>query len=96
MFHIFTVWSKPRVLEVYLNIAQWGPGLFGAEAASRYYFGKSASALTRREAVLLVAALPNPQARNPRRPSRTMRLVARAVERRLPAMVPRAQCVLNP
>ena len=53
-------WPKERVIEVYLNIAQWGPGIFGAEAASQQYFHKSAAELTRREALLLAAALPNP------------------------------------
>ena len=53
-------WPKQRVLEVYLNIAQFGDGVFGIEAASIAYFGKSASALTRREAATLAAVLPNP------------------------------------
>ncbi len=95
-YAMVTVWSKPRVLEVYLNIAQWGPGLFGAEAASRYYFGKPASALTRREAVLLAAALPNPEARNPRRPSRTHLAIAQSIERRIPYIAKRAGCVVRP
>lgn len=90
------IWPKPRMLEVYLNIAQWGPGLFGAEAASRRYFGKSASALTKREAVLLAASLPNPLARNPARPSRTLNLIADAVQLRLPWIAKRADCVLKP
>jgi monofunctional biosynthetic peptidoglycan transglycosylase len=90
------LWPEPRMLEVYLNIAQWGPGLFGAEAASRRYFHKPASALTRREAVLLAAALPSPLARNPAKPSRTMLLIANAVERRLPLIAKRAGCVLKP
>jgi len=80
-------------MEVYLNVAQFGPGIFGVEAASRYYFHKSAADLTRNEAVLLVAALPNPRFRNPARPSRRMLLVTRAVERRLPIMVPRTGCL---
>ena len=54
------VWSKRRVIEVYLNIAEWGDGLFGAEAAAQNYFDKPASALTQREASLLAVALPNP------------------------------------
>jgi monofunctional biosynthetic peptidoglycan transglycosylase len=95
--YVMTVlWPKQRMLEVYLNIAQWGPGLFGAEAASRRYFRKPASALTRREAVLLAAALPSPLARNPARPSRTMLLIANAVEGRLPLIAKRAGCVLKP
>ena len=87
------LWTKARMMEVYLNVAQFGPGIFGVEAASRYYFHKSAADLTRREAVLLVAALPNPRFRNPARPSRRMLLVTRAVERRLPIMVARTGCL---
>jgi len=90
------LWSKKRMLEVYLNIAQWGPDLYGAEAASRRYFHKPASRLTRREAVLLAAALPNPEARNPAKPGRTLSLVANAVERRMPYIAKRAGCVLKP
>ncbi|GAB6183212.1 monofunctional biosynthetic peptidoglycan transglycosylase [Thermodesulfovibrio hydrogeniphilus] len=52
--------SKKRILELYLNIAEWGEGIFGAEAAARYHFGKSASALTAWEAARLAASLPNP------------------------------------
>jgi monofunctional glycosyltransferase len=87
------LWTKARMMEVYLNVAQFGPGIFGVEAASRYYFHKSAADLTRHEAVLLVAALPNPRFRNPARPSRRMLLVTRAVERRLPIMFQRAGCL---
>jgi monofunctional biosynthetic peptidoglycan transglycosylase len=89
------VWPKQRMIEVYLNVAQFGPGIFGAEAASRYYFHKSAAELTRREAVLLAATLPNPRWRNPAKPSRRMLIVAKAVERRMPIMVPRSACVLR-
>jgi monofunctional biosynthetic peptidoglycan transglycosylase len=53
-------WSKRRILEIYLNIAEWGPGVFGAEAAARYHFRKPASQLGLREAALLAVALPNP------------------------------------
>ncbi len=64
------VWSKRRILEIYLNIAEWGPdGVFGAQAASRARFGKSARALTVHEAALMARALPNPILRNPARPS---------------------------
>lgn len=54
------MWRKERIIEVYLNVAEWGPGIFGAEAAARHYFGKPASELTRREASLMAAILPNP------------------------------------
>jgi monofunctional biosynthetic peptidoglycan transglycosylase len=69
-------WPKRRIIEIYLNIAEWGDGVFGAEAAARTYFGKSASALTRRESSLLAAALPNPSARDPRHPSPRQRALA--------------------
>jgi monofunctional glycosyltransferase len=88
------IWGRPRVMEVYLNVAQFGPGIFGVEAASRRYFGKSAAELTRREAVLLTAALPNPGFRNPARPSRTMIRIANKIERRMPIMAARSACVL--
>ncbi len=55
-----TICSKQRILEIYLNIAQWGSGQFGAQAASRHYFDKNAKQLNRYEAALLAAVLPNP------------------------------------
>lgn len=57
---IETLWPKERIMEVYLNVAEWGDGLFGAEAAAQKRFGKSAKHLTPREAALLAAVLPNP------------------------------------
>jgi monofunctional biosynthetic peptidoglycan transglycosylase len=63
------VWPKTRIMEVYLNIIEWGPGLYGAEAASRAYFRKPASALTPREAALLVTVLPNPREWRPDQPT---------------------------
>ena len=54
-------WSKRRILEVYLNIAQFDTAVFGVEAAARHYFGKSARKLNDREAALLAAALPSPE-----------------------------------
>lgn len=67
--YLEALWPKDRILEVYLNIVELGPGLYGAEAASRRYFGKSAAALSAREAALLAAVLPDPLDRNPARPS---------------------------
>ncbi|MGV1014833.1 MAG: monofunctional biosynthetic peptidoglycan transglycosylase [Methyloceanibacter sp.] len=93
---ISLVWPKERIMEVYLNVAQFGPGIFGAEAASRYYFGKSASKLTRREAVLLAATLPQPRSRNPAKPSARMLRIAGAVERRLAYIAKRADCLVPP
>ena len=65
------VWSKTRVLEVYLNIAEWGPdGVFGAEAGARHAFGRPAAGLSARDAGLMAAALPNPIVRDTARPTR--------------------------
>lgn len=58
---IESAWSKARIMEVYLNAAEWGDGLFGAEAAAQARFGKSAAELTAREAALMAAVLPNPR-----------------------------------
>ncbi len=68
-FMIELLWGKRRILEVYLNVAQTGEGLFGVEAASQAYFGKSAARLSAREAALIAACLPNPVAYDARRPS---------------------------
>lgn len=54
------LWPKRRVMEVYLNVIEWGPGIFGAEAAARHWFGKPASRLSAMEAARLAAILPNP------------------------------------
>jgi monofunctional glycosyltransferase len=59
------VLSKKRILELYLNVAEWGEGIFGAEAASRHYYGKSSSELTPEEAARLASVLPNPRKYNP-------------------------------
>lgn len=69
---IETFWSKKRIMEVYLNMIEMGPGIYGAEAAARYYFHKPASNLTRNEAALIAASLPNPRKRNPAAPSSYM------------------------
>jgi len=60
-FMIEWAWGKRRIMEVYLNVIEWGPGIYGVEAAAKHYFGKSSSKLTRREAALLAAILPNPR-----------------------------------
>ena len=88
------IWPKQRMIEVYLNVAQFGPGIFGAEAASRYYFHKPAADLTRHEAALLAVALPSPRWRNPARPSARMLRIATAIERRMPIIARRSACVV--
>ena len=66
---IEALWSKKRILEVYLNVVEMGQGVYGAESAAQYYFHKSAKSLTRKEAALLIAILPSPQKWDARRPS---------------------------
>jgi monofunctional biosynthetic peptidoglycan transglycosylase len=65
--------TKPRILELYLNVAEWGHGIFGAEAAARHHFGKAASELSIEEAALLAAILPSPRRYDPMRVTRYLR-----------------------
>lgn len=79
------VWSKRHILEIYMNIAEWGPGIFGAEAAAQYYFHKPAAALSAYEAARLTAILPNPIRWNAAKPTpyierRTRSIQARAMQ----------------
>lgn len=60
-FLIELIWGKQRILEVYLNVIETGPGCFGVEAAAQHYFHKSAKNLTRAEAAMIVAGFPNPK-----------------------------------
>jgi monofunctional glycosyltransferase len=76
------LWGKRRILEVYLNVIEWGPGIFGAEAAARTYFGVPASALTPHQAALMAAVLPNPRRWSPALPTRFVVSRAAAIERR--------------
>ncbi len=86
-------WPKRRILEVYLNIAEWGEGIFGAEAAARHYFGKSAANLSAREAALLATALPNPLRRDPRRPGARHRALANRILERSRDAAPWLDCL---
>lgn len=67
------VWSKQRILEVYMNIAEFGPGIFGVQAAARHFFDVDAADLTQLQAARLAAVLPDPKERNPTRDSSFMR-----------------------
>lgn len=67
--------SKQRIFEIYLNVIEWGDGIFGCEAAARAYYRKSATALTAAESAMLAGAIINPRVHNPGRPTR--RLLAR-------------------
>lgn len=64
-----TIWSKERILHVYVNVVELGDGIFGAEAAAKAYFGKPAAALTASESALLAAVLPNPRVLRASKPS---------------------------
>lgn len=75
--------GKRRILELYLNVAEFGPGVFGSEAASRRYFGKSAADLSVDEAVALAASLPNPTSWHPGSSSSASRRRAEAIKRRM-------------
>lgn len=78
---IEALWPKRRILEVYLNIAEMGPGIFGAEAASQHYFGRAAADLNLGRAAALAVTLPNPRERDPRHPSGSrVRAAARAAD----------------
>ncbi|QFR33129.1 biosynthetic peptidoglycan transglycosylase [Ancylobacter sp. TS-1] len=83
--YINLVMSKSRQLELYLNIAEWGPdGEFGAEAGARRAFGVGAGALSPRQAALLAVTLPNPYRRNPAKPGRGLNRLASNLQARLP------------
>lgn len=73
------VWTKRRTLEIYLNVAEFGQGVFGIEAAAQHYFGIPARDLSGARAALLAAALPDPKDRNPARPSGYLRKRARQI-----------------
>lgn len=76
------VWTKERMLEIYLNIAEWDRGIFGAPAAANHYFSKDIEALRWREAALLAVSLPNPKERNPANPSGGLNRLAQRIEQR--------------
>nr|WP_234717035.1 monofunctional biosynthetic peptidoglycan transglycosylase [Ensifer adhaerens] len=76
------VWSKRRMMEIYLNVAEWGDGIYGIEAAARHHFGVSAAKLSRRQAALLAVSLPNPKERNAGKPGRGLKRLASLIERR--------------
>ena len=76
-------WGKREVLQAYLNVAEWGDGVYGAEAAARTHFNKPARDLSRREAALLATSLPNPRKRDPAHPKRLQRTLTAIVMARM-------------
>jgi monofunctional biosynthetic peptidoglycan transglycosylase len=89
---IALLWPRRRVLEVYLNIVEFGPGIYGAEAAARAHFGKAAAALTGREAALLAAVLPSPLTRDAGAPSAWLNQRAAGIQRRAAQLGRLAAC----
>lgn len=89
------LWNKRRMLEIYLNIAEWGPGIFGAEAAAQYHFRKPAIRLTEAEAALLAVALPNPIQREAGRPNTQMQRMAQVIQGRMRGSAPYTKCILG-
>jgi len=75
--------DKRRILELYLNVAEFGPGIYGAEAAARHYFGKAAADLSASEAAQLAASLPRPHTWNPASASRAYRRHVRSIRTRM-------------
>jgi monofunctional glycosyltransferase len=89
------IWSKRRMMEIYLNVAEWGPGIYGAEAAAQYHFKTSAAKLSTTQAALLAVALPNPFTRVASKPGRGMRRLAGIVERRARSSGDYIKCIYD-
>jgi monofunctional biosynthetic peptidoglycan transglycosylase len=89
------VLGKQRLMEIYLNIVEWAPGVYGAEAAAQHHFGKSADELSRQEAAQLAAALPNPKRRNAGRPGPRVYALAERLRARAARERSVANCVLG-
>ena len=75
--------GKRRILELYLNVAEFGRGIYGAEAAARHYYGKSAASLSERQAAELAASLPRPRSWHPGAKSRAYQRKVRSIQRRM-------------
>lgn len=88
-----SVWGKRRIMEVYLNVIEWGPGIYGVEAAARYHFNKSAKQLSRNEAALLASVLPNPLERSARHPSAKVTARSKVALARINQLGDHLECV---
>lgn len=80
--YLDAVLPKRRIMEIYLNIAEWGPNIYGVEAAAQHHFGRSARDLSARQAALLAVTLPNPLNRNPANPGQGLSRLAGTIEAR--------------
>jgi monofunctional biosynthetic peptidoglycan transglycosylase len=93
---IDTVWSKRRMMEVYINIAELGPQVYGFEAMAQQAFGRSAADVSRRQAALMVAALPLPSERNPAQPTGRQAWLADVISARAQRMGGYNACLAPP
>ena len=91
--YIDVIWSKRRTMEVYLNIAEWGDGIYGIEAASQHHFKRAAKKLNRTQSALLAVSLPNPIKRSAGKPSRGLRRLANKIISRARAAGPYVGCL---
>ena len=80
---IEAIWGKKRILEIYVNSIEWGNGIYGVEAASQQYFKKSAKTITKREAALLAAVLPNPRKWSPAAPTGYIKQRSNGIQARM-------------
>jgi len=85
------LWSKERIMEVYLNVAEMGKGVFGIEAAAQAYFKKTAAKLSAKEAALIAAALPSPLKRNPAKPGSYLQKRQQEILNLIPKLGPLTQ-----
>jgi monofunctional glycosyltransferase len=88
--------TKRRILELYLNVIEWGDGIYGAEAAARAYFGTAAAHLSAEQAALMAGAIINPRVHNPGRPTARLRLRQQIILRRMGAVTPPAESPATP
>jgi monofunctional biosynthetic peptidoglycan transglycosylase len=93
VFGLESAWDKERIIEVYLNIAEMGPGVYGVEAASQHHFGRSALDLSFVQAASLAAILPSPRTRDPTHRNRAMGSRVGRIRRSVHALGPRLDCV---
>jgi monofunctional biosynthetic peptidoglycan transglycosylase len=94
-YYMDFILGKRRMMEIYLNIVEWAPGVYGAEAAAQHHFGKSASELSPQEAAQLAAALPNPKRRNAGRPGPATFALANRLRLRAARARAASACVLT-
>ena len=87
------IWTKKRILEIYFNMAEWGDGLFGAEAAAQHDFNIGAADLSLKQAALMATALPNPFLRKPDKPTRLHRVLADRIAGLVPDAGPHVACL---